>query len=61
MKDWIQRQYGHIDTISSYPRLRQIVEEAWDAIPNERICELIESMPAQCQAVIYVNGGHTIY
>jgi len=61
MKDWIQRRYGHIDTISSYPRLRRIIEEAWEAIPDERVHELIESMPARCQAVIDANGGHTIY
>jgi len=61
MKDWIQRHYGHIDNITSYPRLRSIIQEAWEAVPNERIRELIESMPARCQAVIDANGGHTIY
>ena len=37
MKNWIQHKYGHIDTISSYTRLRAIIIEAWEAIPDERI------------------------
>ena len=61
MKDWIQHQYGHIDNITSYPQLRRVVQEAWDAVPNEHICKLIKSMPARCQAVINSNGGNTIY
>lgn len=45
MKDLIQCQYGHIDTISSYDWLRAIIIKAWETIPNERVRELIESMP----------------
>ena len=61
MKNWIQHKYGHIDTISSYTRLRAIIIEAWEAIPDERIQELIETMPIRCQAIINANGGYTIY
>jgi hypothetical protein len=61
MKDWIQHHYGHLDNITSYPQLRRIVQEAWDAVPEERVSGLIKSMSARCQAVIDANGGHTMY
>jgi hypothetical protein len=56
MKDWIQRQYGHLDTISLYNRLCAIIIKAWEAIPNERVRELIESMPIQCQPLMSMEA-----
>jgi hypothetical protein len=45
----------------TYDQLRVIVREAWDLITVEFLRELIESMPARCQAVIDAKGGHTKY
>ena len=59
MKNWIQEHYPEIHR--SYRRLRATVEQAWEAIPHERIIELIESMPARCQAVIDAHGGEIKY
>lgn len=45
----------------SYPQLLRWVEEAWEALPEEYLGELICSIPARCQAVINANGMHTKY
>jgi transposase len=59
MKDWIQNTYG--DDVHGYDAIRRAVTAAWDAVPDELLAELIESMPARCQAVIDANGMHTRY
>ena len=41
--------------------LRQIVEEAWDAVPDEFIKNLYESWWDRCDAVIRTGGGPTRY
>jgi transposase len=60
MKDWIQEHYPE-DKELSYDRLREVVRAAWDAVPEAVLKDLIESMPARCQAVIDACGGHTKY
>ena len=64
MRRYIQRQYYqvwydpskvHIDT------LREIISEAWEAIPDSYIEGLFESWYDRCQAVIDANGGPTRY
>jgi hypothetical protein len=60
MKDWIQERYPD-DYQLSYDALREIVRAAWDAIPEGFLRDLIETMPARCQAVINAEGGHTKY
>jgi transposase len=57
MKDWLQLHYP--GQTCSYPQLRRQVNEAWDAIGEDLLNDLIESMPARCQAVIDAAGGHT--
>jgi hypothetical protein len=59
MKDWIQNHYPEVHR--SYKRLRNAVQEAWEAITHERIKELIKEMPARCKAVIKAEGGYTKY
>ena len=56
MKDYIQNHFGER---MSYDRLRRAVREAWEAVPQEYLTELLESMPKRCQAVIDANGMHT--
>lgn len=61
MKDYIQEHYPQV--YSSYKRLREAVQEAWESVTHERIRELIHDsergMKARCQAVIDAQGWHT--
>lgn len=59
MKDWIQARYPKQE--NSYDKLRKIVRDAWDAITEEDLLELIREMPARMQAVIDAEGYHTKY
>jgi hypothetical protein len=47
----------------SYIKLRRLVVEAWNSIPEERIRELVsgDSIRARCQAVIDANGLYIKY
>jgi hypothetical protein len=57
MKDWIQSRY--LNNKLSYKILRKAVTEAWDAIEESELTELLNSMPQRCQAVIEANGLYT--
>jgi transposase len=57
MKDWIEEKYE--DKQYPYEQLRKIVKEAWDEIPDERLIELLNTMPQRCQDVITAKGGYT--
>jgi hypothetical protein len=63
MKDWIELHYPDLPASKqrTYNQLQEIVREAWESITTEDLRELIESMPARCQAVIDAEGGHTKY
>jgi hypothetical protein len=58
MKDYIAR---HFPEKLSYDQLRSAVKEAWDSIEDSKFQELLNSMPARCQAVIDANGMHIPY
>ena len=58
MKDWIEAMYG-FDKVFNYDELRKVVKEAWEAVPREKLMELLESMPQRCQDVIDAEGGFT--
>ena len=58
MKNWIQEHYPERLT---YTTLRKAVREAWDSISERRLNELLDEMPARCQAVIDANGMQTKY
>jgi hypothetical protein len=53
---YIFDRYGGVQL--SYPRLRAAVLEAWEAIPVEKLEELIQGMQDRCQAVIDAHGMH---
>jgi len=59
IKDYIQEHYPQVH--SSYKRLRQVVQEAWESITYDRIRELIHSIRERCQAVIDAQGWYTKY
>lgn len=56
MKDWLGAQYP--EQRASYDQLRAHVQEA---IGEHTLEELLESMPAHCEAVIEANGLCTKY
>lgn len=60
MKDWLQDHYDNLYSLS-YDRLREAVQAAWNYITEETVKDIIDSMPARCQAVIDAGGGHTRY
>ena len=60
MKDYIEDHWG-LEENPSYNKLRRYVQEAWEALPESFLEELINSMQARCQAVIEANGIHTKY
>ena len=57
IKDYIAEKFG--DVSLSYDRLRVAVQEAWEAITEERLSDLIDSMSERCQDVVNANGMHT--
>lgn len=60
VKDYIQDKWG-LEEEPSYNRLREYVKEAWNALPEGYITELLASTRARCQAVIDAEGAHTKY
>lgn len=60
MKDYLEEKYGHIEK-PSRDQLRVWVKEAWDALPDDFLYDLLVSMPDRCEAVIKANGMHTKY
>jgi hypothetical protein len=59
MKDWIQERYD--DDLRSYDALRAAINAAWEAVEEDFLLQLLETMPARCQAVIEANGLYTRY
>jgi hypothetical protein len=59
MKDWIQEHDG--DNLRTYNGLRAAILAAWEAVDAAYLLELLQSMPARCQAVINANRMHTRY
>jgi len=44
-----------------FKALAKAIIEAWEAIPQEQIDDLIKSMPRRCAAVVKAKGWHTKY
>lgn len=57
LKDWLGQKYP--DQNCSYDELRRRIQEAWDAIGEQELHQLILTMPQRCQDVIDAQGGHT--
>ncbi|EED17445.1 transposable element tc3 transposase, putative [Talaromyces stipitatus ATCC 10500] len=58
MKDFIQANFP--DNLNAND-LRIALKEAWEALPESFLEELIESMPERCKAIIEAKGGYTRY
>jgi ketohexokinase/beta-glucosidase len=56
MKDYVDERLPPGGDLS-YERLKRLVQEAWDSISEDYLRELLQSMPARCQAIIEADGG----
>ena len=59
MKDWLGARYPEQKV--SYDQPHKQVQEAWEAIDEEVLEGLLNSMPARCEAVIKAEGMYTKY
>ncbi|ODA79009.1 hypothetical protein RJ55_04599 [Drechmeria coniospora] len=59
MKDWVQQ--NHPQDKMGRELFQQVVKEAWGAIAESYLRDLVASMPVRCEAVIAANGMHTKY
>jgi len=58
MKDYVQKNYPRK---LSRAQLEQAVYQAWDAVPESFLDNLIESMPRRVNSVHMSGGGHSRY
>ena len=56
MKNYIQENY---EEKLSYDKLRVAVKEAWEAVEEDKLAELLSSMHLRCEAVIAAHGMYT--
>ena len=65
MKQWILNNYSKLQELGksqeAYDRLAAAIQQAWQAIGEEKIRECIKSINRRCQAVIKAKGWHTRY
>jgi hypothetical protein len=65
MKEWIVQQYPELSKMgksqSAYDQLARAIEEAWDALDQEYIYNLIRGMPRRVTALHLAKGWHTKY
>ena len=63
MKEWIEAHHPDLSAGKqrTNDQLREMVREAWDAVTEEYLNSLLDSMTERCQAVIDAKGGHTKY
>ena len=57
LKDWLGQRYP--DHKCSYEELRRRVQEAWEAIEEGLLQEIMDTMHQRCQDVIEANGMYT--
>jgi transposase len=64
MKNWIEEHYWEArydPTKIQFDQLRRIVQDAWDAVPDEYVQGLYNSWWRRCEAVKEAHGGPTKY
>lgn len=64
MKSYIQERHlrtGYDPQRIGFDRLRQIINDAWESVPDEFITKLYDSWRDRCEAVIRAGGGPTRY
>ena len=58
MKDYIQKNYSRK---LSCAQLEEAVVQAWNAVPEDFLENLIKSMPCRINSVLMSGGGHSRY
>ncbi len=58
MKDYIQDNF--LEKMG-YAQLRKAVQDAWDSITVDQLCEVMDTMHDRCQAVIDANARQIPY
>jgi hypothetical protein len=65
MKQWIHDNYPRLkemgDSQAAYDELARVIVEAWEAIPQDYIDDLIKSMDNRVNAMLHAKGWHTKY
>ena len=64
MKNFIQEQYFEMRwDVANMPldRLKAVIWEAWEAVPNDLIENLVNSWWDRCREVIHAEGGPIKY
>jgi transposase len=65
MKKWICEHYPELNEMGksqqAYNELARVIVEAWEAVPQEAINNLIRSMDYRVNAVLAAKGWHTKY
>jgi DDE superfamily endonuclease len=65
MKEWIVQHYPELSKLgksqAAYDQLARAIEEAWDAVDQEYIDNLIRGMPRRVAALYLAKGWHTKY
>jgi DDE superfamily endonuclease len=65
MKQWIPEHYPQLkemgESQAAYDELAWVIVEAWKAIPQDYINDLIKSMDNRVNAVLDAKGWHTKY
>jgi transposase len=65
MKEWIVQHYPELSKMgksqAAYDQLARTIEEAWDALDQEYINNLIRGMPRRVAALDLAKGWHTKY
>jgi hypothetical protein len=61
IKSRIISKINYPDIHRNYRQLRATIAEAWEAISDSTVRDVIKTMPARYQAVVDAQGGETIY
>jgi hypothetical protein len=65
MKEWITDHYPELSGMGvsdeAYEALCEAIEQAWAALDQNKIDNLIRSMPRRCKAVLKAHGWQTKY
>lgn len=65
MKEWIIKTYPELSTMGksqqAYNTLARAIEEAWNALDQEYIDNMIRGMPRRLEALTKAKGWHTKY
>jgi hypothetical protein len=60
MKNWIEEAYFDLQSLN-FESLREAVGRAWDAVPEDLLLKLADSMPERFRKVIAAGGGSIEY